>query len=138
MTRVGPFGYDEDDLADSEWSEIVGAQIGRVDLVGASANGSKFLLMKSQQNNLMAPDQIRALITSAETERPMNSPKMTNGQILAARKAGTLRKASKPSIVAVYSADGKLVGTVDQAKITVLASVSDPDAPYYSVAPSNR
>ena len=151
MTRYGPFG--EDDLEDDEgWSEIVDAIVPRVDLVGHGANGTRgFLLMKSEEG-LMTPAQIRALLAS-NTPQKVNTPMRPSDYIpgtnilrtsvdlrkaAVLRKSAALRKASKPSLVAVYDATGKLIGTCDSAKITVLQSAENPDATKAPAAPKPK
>ena len=132
MTRIGPFGYDDED---DEWSEIVDAVVPRVDLVGKSANGvGHFLLMKGQRDGLLSPDQIRALITPTQNgSSTMNLIPGTNipttARSVAMRKSVLRKAAGKSKLVAVYAADGKLVGTCDPSKITAISSVTDPNAP---------
>jgi hypothetical protein len=63
---------------EDEWSEAFDATVPRVDLVGKSANGTpRFLLMKSSQGGLMAPDMIRDLIAKATPEATMTATILT-------------------------------------------------------------
>jgi len=147
--RYGPYIDDPDDLADEfGFTEIVDANVNRVDLVGSPAHGhGGFLIMKSG-DSLMSADQIRALIAS-NTPTPQKAVSSMRSNFIpgtnirktsvdiALRKAAAkpLRKASKPSLVAVYDATGKLVGTCDSSKITILASAEDPNAAKSPAAP---
>jgi hypothetical protein len=149
--RYGPYLDDPDDLADEfGFTEIVDANVNRVDLVGSPAHGhGGFLIMKGSQDTLMTPGQIRALIASnTPPTQKVNNPMsdyIPGTRILktsvdlrkaaALRKSATLRKASKPSLVAVYDRNGVLVGTCDPAKITILASAEDPNATKAPAAP---
>jgi hypothetical protein len=127
---------EEDDLDD--WVEAHSANISRVDLVGASANGSKFLLLKSDESGFVSPEDIRSLITKSEMESTVTPKKftyhrgervvtsaraLTNGEL-----ATALRKA-KGNVVAVYDETGHLVGTVDESKIVPTKSATAADAP---------
>jgi hypothetical protein len=49
-----------------DMSELVDAEIDRVDLVGKAANGHRFLLAKSDSANLLSADLVRDLIKSEE------------------------------------------------------------------------
>lgn len=51
----------------ADMSELVDAEIDRVDLVGKAANGHKFILAKSADGNLFDADLVRELIKSGET-----------------------------------------------------------------------
>lgn len=53
-----------DDFADM--SELVDADIDRVDLVGKAANGHRFILAKSGEGNLFRADMVRELIKNTE------------------------------------------------------------------------
>lgn len=57
------FDFD-DDFADM--SELVDADIDRVDLVGKAANGHRFILAKSGEGNLFRADMVRELIKNTE------------------------------------------------------------------------
>jgi hypothetical protein len=63
-----------DDMADM--SELVDADIPRVDLVGKAANGTRFLFKKSAADetpnaSLFTPEQVRDIITKSEKESSM-------------------------------------------------------------------
>jgi len=126
--RFGPFGEDD---PDDSWSEVLDAQISRVDIVGQPANGARgFLLMKSG-GPLMTPDQIRSLIAgststqreSAMSDRIPGTNRPTTSALLRKAKA-----AAKSKMVAIYNSQGVLIGTVAEDKITVLADATDPKA----------
>jgi len=150
--RYGPYIPDPDDFADEfGFTEIVDANVNRVDLVGSPAHGhGGFLIMKGSQDSLMSPNDIRDLIaTGTPTQKAVSSMRQSDyipgtrilrtsvdlRKAAVLRKSATLRKASKPSLVAVYDATGKLVGTCDPAKITILASAEDPNAAKAPAAP---
>ena len=149
--RYGPYIPDPDDLADEfGFTEIVDAVVPRVDLVGSPASGhGGFLIMKSG-DTLMTPGQIRALIaTGTPTPQKVNNPMsdyipgtriLKTSRDIALRKSAAkpLRKAAKPSLVAVYDGTGKLVGTCDPSKITVLQSAEDPNATKAPTAPKAK
>jgi len=96
-------------------------------------------------DTLMTPGQIRALIaTGTPTPQKVNNPMsdyipgtriLKTSRDIALRKSATLRKAAKPSLVAVYDRNGVLVGTCDPAKITEISSVADPNATKAPAAP---
>gem|GEM_PF-2919461 len=133
--RVGPFGEDDDE-GDDEWSEAFDADVPRVDMVAQAASGRSFILMKgSAQPGLLAPSVVRDLIAKPiprPERRPMarmhkytrdgfvvtSARPLTNAQL-----ATALRKA-KATMVAVYDASGRFVGTVDESKITPLSSAA--------------
>lgn len=114
---------DLDDDDEDEWSEAFDAQIGRVDLVKSPANGvtTSFLLMKSAQSEqpktgsmTMAPRKMFRYASGWVT-----SPKaLTNSQVAT---AFTKAKAKSAPQVAVWDAQGNLVGTVDADAITAIA-----------------
>lgn len=65
-------------IDDDEWTEVTDARIPRMDLVGKSANGTRFLLMKDQeQAGLMSPALVRSLIGEA-TPTPTPTAPVTN------------------------------------------------------------
>jgi hypothetical protein len=67
MTLDGKFGEDMgNEFADM--SELVDATFDRVDLVGKAANGHRFILAKSEHNNLIPADVVRDFITKANEE----------------------------------------------------------------------
>lgn len=101
---MGPWGESiEDEFAEEEFSELVDADLPRADLVGKGANGVPFLVAKSADGAGMVP---AALVR-----------KLMEGGTMNVRKA-------KSDPIAVYDASGRLVGTVDQAAITVLSDGS--------------
>lgn len=53
-----------------DMSELVNADIPRVDLVGKAANGTKFFLMKGAEetSNMFSPDTVRELLKEADTD----------------------------------------------------------------------
>ena len=131
---IDSFGDLEDD--DSEWSEAYGAVVPRVDLVGRAANGSNgFLLMKSGQDGLMTPDAIRELIAKSTPKTgsimaPRTMFRYAQGWVTSPREltksqlatALTKAKAKAAPQVAVFDAQGRLVGTVDADAITAIAA----------------
>jgi hypothetical protein len=140
--RYGP--YIDDPLADEDgWTEVVDADLsaangGRVDLVGSPANGHGGFLIVKSGDSLLSPSQIRDLIAGSTPTPQKAVSSMSDSDILKASVDAKLRKAfakrplrkaaKKPSLVAVYDSTGKLVGTCDPAKITVLQSAEDPNA----------
>ena len=105
MTIVLP-----DDDSD-EWTEATDAQIGRVDMVGKSANGSAFLIMKgTAQGGLLDPSVVRSLIEKADPE-----PLVSQAQIMRA-----IHQASAPS---------KETPMSDTATLAKADDVADADEP---------
>src|SRR6266568_4637979 len=115
---------DEIDEED-EFTELYDANIPRVDLVGKGANGVPCLIAKSAE--FMPPAEVRRLI--AKSERGAHMPpktfnyrhrgfritsarRLTVGDLQAAVRRELVAKSST-SQVAVYTADGTLVGSVD-------------------------
>ena len=73
MTRAKKFVEDMFDTME-DMSELVDAAIDRVDLVGKAANGHRFILAKSEHNNLIPADVVRDFITKAnEEEMPVEA-----------------------------------------------------------------
>ncbi|MDP9092696.1 MAG: hypothetical protein M3N95_07080 [Actinomycetota bacterium] len=95
-----------DNLHEDEFTHIYDTQIDRVDFVGKAANGTPFLLAKSQ-GGLMDPAEVRRLI-----------------------------KAATPAQVAVFNEAGKLVGTVDPKKLVPITSAKAPDADLPDLTPA--
>ncbi|HEY3714381.1 MAG TPA: hypothetical protein VGL39_07640 [Jatrophihabitantaceae bacterium] len=99
-----------DDDVDDEFTEVFDAVIPRVDLVGKSANGARFLLAKSGRP-LMSASTVRAMIKAA----------------------------SKPTVVAVYDANGRVIGTANQDDIVPLGELTRPgDKPPKQKLPDGR
>ncbi|WP_284984292.1 hypothetical protein [Arthrobacter sp. efr-133-TYG-118] len=73
-----------------DMSELVNADIPRVDLVGKAANGTKFFLMKGAEEapNMFSPDTVRELLKEADTDvtQPLAAPE---GDALAATVPGS-------------------------------------------------
>lgn len=149
--KVTALDLEDDD--EDEWSEAFDAQVGRVDLVGAAANGSSFLLMKSAQDGLITPEAVRSLLAKSQPQNGsttmaprkmfryasgwVTSPKaLTNSQVAT---AFTKAKAKAAPQVAVFDAQGNLVGTVDADAIVPIAAPpqsADPDAPPADTTPA--
>jgi hypothetical protein len=85
LGRPGVVTVDEDGNVDADFTEIVDADIARVDLVGAGANGYGILIAKSREE-----------VMASTTARRV-----------------PVRKAPKSKQVAVYDEQGRLVGLVD-------------------------
>jgi hypothetical protein len=129
---IDPFGNPEDDSDD--FFEAYDAVIPRVDMVGKSANGSpRFLLMKSGQGDgLIAADTIRDLLAKStpKTGSTMAAKKMfryeqgwvTSPKALTKSQLATKAKAKAAPQVAVFDADGTLVGTCDASAIVPIAA----------------
>jgi hypothetical protein len=134
------FGNPQEDLEGS-WFEAYGAVIPRVDLVKAPANGSQgFLLMKSAQGDgLIAADTIRDLLKAAPKPNPQNGKstmakrsmyRYAQGWVTSPREltksqlatALVKAKAKAAPQVAVFDAQGNLVGTVDASAIVPIAA----------------
>ncbi len=96
--------------ADDDFDELYDVIVPRVDLVGKGANGMPILIAKSAagQTGLISQDTIHQLLKGA----PMPSP---------------IRKAKgSSSQVAVYDANGNLVGTIDESDLNPIADASAP------------
>lgn len=96
-------------------SELVNADIPRVDLVGKAANGTKFFLMKGAEEapNMFSPDSIRELLKEADTDvtQPLAE---SEGDAMAATVPGS------PEWEAVDAASAqKWIGILARAKNAV-------------------
>ncbi|MDQ0241169.1 hypothetical protein [Arthrobacter bambusae] len=98
-----------------DMSELVNADIPRVDLVGKAANGTKFFLMKGAEetSNMFSPDTVRELLKEADTDvtRPLVE---AEGDAMAATVPGS------PEWEAVDAASAqKWIGILARAKNAV-------------------
>jgi hypothetical protein len=96
-------------------SELVNADIPRVDLVGKAANGTKFFIMKGadESSNMFSPDTVRELLKAADTDvtQPLAE---AEGDALAAAVPGS------PEWEAVDAASAqKWIGILARAKNAV-------------------
>lgn len=83
---------------DDEFTELVDADIPRVDLVDKAANGTRFLIAKSGAG-MMAPDLIRELIgKGAEEQSPAEA--LTPAQKMARVHEASVRKAARYALLA--------------------------------------
>jgi hypothetical protein len=139
--RIDPFGNPEPDL-EGFFTEAYDAVVNRVDLVKSPANGSQgFLLMKSGQGDgLIAADTIRDLLKAAPKPNPQNGSTMATPKIFRYTRQGAVVSSVRPLTkgqlaagiakakakgadqVAVFDAQGNLVGTVDASAITAIAA----------------
>jgi hypothetical protein len=94
-----------EEFTDEEFTELVDAEISRVDLVDAAANGTRFLIAKAAHQ-------------PSSKEKPM--PRT-------ATRPRLVRKADKKALAAAYDQTGKLIGLVDPDEITPIADLSAPE-----------
>jgi len=128
-----------------EFTELVDADLPRVDVVGKGANGMPFLVAKSA----FTPNQVHALINKQKEGGPVPTYKykhrglvitskrrLTLGEVrtVAAQHVGKAAASHSDDIVPVYDASGKLVGTVDPAKINTFGDY--PGSGYGDVVPA--
>jgi hypothetical protein len=125
---VTTFGAANED----EFTELVDANIPRVDLVGKGANGMPFLIAKSAAGVL--PDDFVRNLISKEGRVPKKfkyrhrgliitaARRLNVGEVRAVAQEHLIAKAKDAASVPVYDANGALVGTVDPEKINTFAA----------------
>lgn len=104
-----------DDLledGDGEFTELVDADIPRVDLVGKGANGRPFLIAKSQPGGVLSADYVRDLISKAEPDEkePVVTVSGTPAAIAAMIHSAPVRKAASDNDAANADAAAAVAG----------------------------
>lgn len=107
-------------LVDDEMSELVDADFPRVDLVGKAANGTRFILMKSEEGNLLSADAVRELINKAE------EPNVTDAATDTAPAEVVKETATEPVEEVVEKADLDVTEVLAEPDGGVNAMANDP------------
>lgn len=114
----------------ADMSELVNADIPRVDLVGKAANGTKFFLMKGAEeaSNMFSPADVRALLKEADTDvtTPLAGDDGLNAAIPGSPEWESVDAASAQKWISILARAKNAVETLAERE-TMEAAVADGD-----------
>jgi hypothetical protein len=114
----------------ADMSELVNADIPRVDLVGKAANGTKFFLMKGAEEatNMFSPAEVRALLKEADTDvtTPLAGDDGLNAAVPGSPEWETVDAASAQKWISILARAKNAVETLAERE-TMEAATGDMD-----------